>query len=280
MQNPQRYVYIGSIGHFLISSQLLHFVESLDECLERQRRVHDVGPSLLISGSNATQQSKVRYELYEMATASFTSCSDNARSLTALNDSSLLGHSKNAPIANKAAFAVNDLDVLASSMGKLNLIPNSSEDNQQVSGHDTLQQAAHQAPKDLIALDTPLVVRSSFEDSVSEEVFDLDWSALGSSSASRGWSNHPRDVVTDSLLRHCNDSYQVTVLKERGMSRIFRPSLLIILEAEFKIVLRVDGSSSARALLRLSSADDGTCLWQLRCEDTMLASQVKAILAV
>jgi hypothetical protein len=277
MQNPQRYVYIESIGYCFISLQLLDFVESLDTYLERHRRVHDGGPSSLLSGSNAMQQSKVRYELNEIATESSVSSSDNTPSLTAFNDSSLLSaHSKNA--LNPAVFVTSELDELASSVGKLKLISNSLEDNQQVSSHDALQLVAQQASRDLIVLDTPLVANPPFEDPVSEEVFNLDWAALGSSSASRGWSNHPRDVVTDSLLRHCNDSYQVTVLRERGVSRIFHLSLLIILEAEFKIVLRVDGSSSVRALLRLNSADDGTCLWQLRCQDMMLASQVKAIL--
>ena len=69
------------------------------------------------------EQSKVRYELYEMATASSTSSSDSTRFLAAFNDpSSLLGHFKNAPMANTAPFMINDLDVLASSVEKLNLV--------------------------------------------------------------------------------------------------------------------------------------------------------------
>ncbi|KAF7789524.1 hypothetical protein EIP86_000470 [Pleurotus ostreatoroseus] len=121
---------------------------------------------------------------------------------------------------------------------------------------------------DLIALDSPFIVDPPAAPSATQEDFDFKetWNKLAKANM-RGWCEAPVEAVVRKL--------QDTDKKIRLLPADQGP-----FTGDLKVVIHGNHESNldAIALLRLKEGEDDSCMWHMRCEDSLLKDAVGATL--
>lgn len=116
---------------------------------------------------------------------------------------------------------------------------------------------------------------------VSGLVFKHSWDNMADTNA-QGWCEVPADAVVQ-WLANANACWVVkTVITQEepftGMSSCSNSPCPYTLDTgETKIVVQIN--QAAQALIRIKAIEDNTSLWHMRCQDTELRTEVKALLS-